>query len=220
MSPFLTENPVADFGVTVIETDIDRLVLSAIRTWLPTYLAEAERQRELPARLLARPDDSAYQSTLDDTEFPDGKLPAIVATTASAGSAERRQEGAYSAEFEVAVSAIVRGRTPAETRAIAAVFGGCIRSLLVHQQLEDLDGELHWLEGGVIPVPDATDRGRWLAAGSNTFVVYADTVLSGSGPITPDGPFYPEPDPSDPDTPYDPLSTVWRAVTDVTPKED
>jgi hypothetical protein len=220
--------PAADFGSVIVETDIDRLVLRQIKHWLPTYLTEAERQRNLPARLLARPKDQSYQNVLTDAEFPDAQLPGIVVTASEAtGTKSFAGRHHYAANFDVAVSAVVRGRTPPETREVAAVFGGCIRWLLVQQQLDAayesapdgmVDHELRWEGGSIIPVPDQNDTdGRYLAAAINRFIVMVDAVITGDGPALIDP--YPPPDPdNDPDTPYDPLSTVAAVVTTITPR--
>jgi hypothetical protein len=221
VTTYLTENPAADFGLQVVETDIDRLVLTQLHKWLPTYLAQAERDRDLPNRLLARPTPQSYQNTLQDASFPEGQLPAIVATTAQSEQTKTYPGRRYGATFNVAVSAVVRGRNAPETREIAAVFGGCIRAILIQQQIE-LDCEVRWQGGLVLPVPDQADEdARWLAAGLNRFLVLADTVQSGDGPVEPTegDPPYPPPDPEgDPDTPYDPLATVGLVTTEVIPR--
>jgi hypothetical protein len=199
----------ADWGELVIATDVDRAVLLQLQRWLPTYLTRAEVERDLPAHLLARPNAESYQNVLEDDDFPDGRLPAILVTTAQTGDVAVGTEGAYYASWQVVVSVIVRGRTAPETREVAALFGGCVARILAHQQL-DLDGEVKWTGASVAPVADVTDKGRWLAAGINTFTVYADQVISGDGPVLPtdDDPPYDSPDPDDPDAPYDPLVLV------------
>jgi hypothetical protein len=205
-------NPVATWGSNLIETDIDRLVLVQLRIWLPDYLTRVERERDLPGGLLARPMAESFQNVLEDDEFPDGRLPAILATTARAEDVDKTLDDAgdvrYAAAFRCQVSVVVRGRTPAETREVAAIFSSCVRRILVHQQL-DLPGggEVHWAPGGgIAPVADQSDQGRFLAAGVNHFAVFADEVVSGTGPVQPsdDNP-YPDPTPGGD---YDPLAVV------------
>jgi len=213
---------VADFGRCMVETDIDRAVIASVMYWLPTYLAEAERQRELPSRTLARPKDESFQNALTSSEFPDGRLPAILVTTARTVALPLKDgDGSYfNADYTINVSAVVRGKTPPEAREVASVFGGCVRWLLVHQQTS-LDGEVEWTASSVIPVPDQTDQGRWLAAGLNTFVLHLDDALTGAGPTSPvmEDPIYPPPDPAAPDEPYDDLVEVTLVTTSVTNKE-
>ena len=75
-----------------------------------------------------------------------------------------------------------------------------MRRILIHQQL-DLDAEVRWQESEIIPIPDQTDRGRWLAAAVNRFTVYADVALDGDGPWGGPGP---PPDGWEPWDPEDP----------------
>jgi hypothetical protein len=215
MSP--TTTPVADWGQIVVETDVDREVIAPLMLWMPTYLRQLERERDLDPYLLARPRLESYHNSLEDLSFPDARLPAIVVTTAQIeGEPEPTIAGlddAYTAEFLVRVSAVVRGRTPPETRELAALYSGCARRILVNQGTAL--GKARWLGSLVTPLPDTTDTGRYLAAGVTRWSVMVDEVQSGDGPVIPEpiDPQYPPPDPEgNPDEPYDPLAEV-RAVT-------
>jgi hypothetical protein len=211
----------ADFGPMTVETDIDVAVVQTLRLWLPTYLAQAERERDLAVRLLARPRPQNYANTLEEDEFLDHQLPAVIVTTAApSGEPNMDGNGVYYAGFRVTVSAICRGRTPPETRALAALYGGCVRRVMVQQALTAIDGAARWVGGrGVAPVA-TTDEGRYLAASINEFVVYADGVVqAGVGPEVPSGennPYDP-PDPTEnPDEPFDPLVAVSKVEFDLT----
>lgn len=216
----MTTNPVADWGVILAETDIDRAAIATLRRWMGTYLTHIEADRNLPSYLLARPTAESYQNALEDDTFPDGRLPAIIVQTAQTeGDPDPRLVGtdtAYSADWRVNVSAVVRGRTPPETREVAALFNGAVRAILVNQQIDI--GMVRWTGSMVIPYPDTTGEGRFLAAGVNQFTVYVDAVLTGDGPVDPlpDDPPYPPPDPEGtPDQPYDPLAKVQTVTTEI-----
>lgn len=208
----------ADFGPLVIETDVDSAVVQTLRKWMPTYLAQAERERTLATRLLARP--RSYANTLDDDEFLDHSLPAVIVTTAQTqGNPAKDGMGTYYAAWRVVVSAVVRGRTPPETRTVAALFGGCVRRILVQKpSLEGFAGDLKWVSSNLAGVADVSGNGRFLAAAVNEFVVYVDEVVALGGPHSPSP--YPEPDPNDPDAPYDPLKAVGDVTVSVTEKEN
>jgi hypothetical protein len=213
-------NAAADWGAVVVETDVDRAVIAPLMTWMPTYLTQTERERNLTPYLLARPLPESYQNVLEDDEFPDGRLPAVVVTTAQTdGDPEPIVVGvdaAYAAWWRVNASAVVRGRTPHETREIAALFGGCIRRILTQQPLE-LAGTVHWMGSSVTPFPDPTGQGRYLAAAVNRFRVLTDEALTGDGPVIPEpeDPPYPPPDPTNPDEPFDPLAQVRVVTTEI-----
>jgi hypothetical protein len=197
----------ADWGPLIVETDVDADILLLLRTWLPTYLGRVEDERGEDRHALARPVEESYANALEDDEFLDYRLPSIVVTTAApVGTPERDGNGLYSAAWSVVVSAILRGKTPPEARRDAALFGGCVRRILVQQALPTLPGAVEWAGGRVAPVMDTTGADRFLAAGVNTFTVNIDDVLDADG--GPAGDPYPDPDPTDPDTAYTPLATV------------
>lgn len=214
--------PVAEFGQLIVPTDVDRAFIDSLRLWLPTYLTWVERARELTPHLLARPTEDAYQNALEDDEFPDSRLPAIVVTTAQAEDADYGPNNELHGSWRVNVSAIVKAQTPPQVREVAALFGGCVAKV-IHDQQTALEGEIKLARPmQVAPVADVTGKNRFLAAGICQFVAYVDNVMTGTGPVDPDpdDPIYLPPDPSDPDATYDPLSTVSGVTIDVKPLED
>lgn len=212
----------AQFGPLVVETDVDVAVIETLKVWLPTYLRQVELERDLTAGFLKRPKPSSFANTLEDDEFKDHPFPAIIVTTAqTAGRPTKDGNGNHYAAWNVVVSSITRGRTPPETRALAALYSGCVRRLLVQQEaLGGLAGAIDWVASNVAPVADVTGSGRYLAAGINQFSVYIDEVVqSGVGPLEPepdDSP-YPPSDPDDPE-PYNPLALVTLVTTEITAK--
>lgn len=204
----------AEYGPLVVETDVDDAVIAALRSRLPSHLSEIERHRNLTApegydHYLPRPHNENYANTLDDDEFMDHRLPAVIVTTArTTGEPQQDGEGIIYAAFSVVVSAVVRGRTPPETRKTAALYGGAVRRLLTqHQDLDGFSGDLRWIGGNVAPVQDTTGAGRYLAASINEFTVYVDQVMqAGVGPFI-EGPYEPA-DPDDPDVVPEPLVEV------------
>lgn len=207
----------ADFGPLVVETDIDVAICEQMVLWFPTHLAQIERERGLKSHFLRRPKKESFANTLDEDEFLDHTLPAIIVTTsATVGDPVKDSDGKYFAAWNVVISAVCRGRASAETRYLAALYGGAVKRIMVG--MPDINGhasETRWMAGNVAPVRDSTRRGRYLAASINQFLVYVDDVLQeGAGPVLPnpdDNPYDPA-DPADPDTPYDPLEVV-RAVS-------
>lgn len=212
----------ADFGPLVIETDVDAAVVASLRRWLPTYLARIRGERSDLPRLPA-PRDESYANALEDETFPDARLPAILVTTARIeGAPQDDGSRTYSVAWAVTVSAIVSGRTPAETRAFGAIYAGCCRRALVHHpSLDGFASDLIWTGGpGVarLALPEGDDR--YLAAGISQFIVYVDEVLGGEGPLEPDAPSpYDASDPDSPDRPYNPLATVADITLDVQAQE-
>jgi hypothetical protein len=197
-----------DFGPLVVETDVDTAVIKLLRKWLPTYLSILEDERELEAHTLARPKPESYTNTIDEDEFLDHRLPAVIVTTArTVGAPTRLGDGIYATTWAVTVSSVVRGRTPSETRWVASLFGGSVRRALTHNMDLETDGAVNgirWLSSEPISLADDTGEGRFLAALVNTFTVSTDAALQDARGPVPSGP-YDSPDPvNDPDIPYDP----------------
>lgn len=202
----------ADFGPIVINTDVDQAVIGMLSLWLPTYLRQMQRERSgiAPFDL---PTDESYANTLDDDEFPDHIMPAVIVTSANTEEVpDPDGDGFYTAAWNVVVSSIVKGRTPAETRALAALFEGSVRRVMV-QADPTWDGQVRWVASNTAAVADPTGAGRYLAAGMGTYLVYVDkAVQAGVGPAG-------EPyvvDPTTPDEPIEELITVGSVSTDVT----
>lgn len=209
----------ANFGPLVVNTDVDAAILQKLELWVPLYLSQLERERNLADPLvekrLDRPPEVSYANTLDDDEFPDHILPAVIVTTANTeGEPTKDGNGMYSCAWNVVVSCIVKARTPSETRQLAAWFEGCIRRIMLDDD-PPFDGEVRWTGTNTAAVADPTGAGRYLAAGISTYVVYVDqVVLAGGGPEGP--PVYEDPDPANrPDDPFVDRVTVGSVTTDV-----
>ncbi len=208
----------ADFGPIITEVDVDEAILGMLKLWLPTHLAVIERERDKDVGFLARPRVADYANVLDDDEFPDHKMPAILVTTAQTeGVPEKDGDGFYYAAWNVTVSAVVRGQRPAHTRWLASLYGGAVRRAMV--QMADgvggLDGEIRWAGSNLAPVADPQNAGRYLAASVGRYVAYLDRVVQEhNGPAVPNDPFDPDPA-GDPNTPYDPLPTVASITVEV-----
>jgi hypothetical protein len=215
----MTDTIVAgDFGPLVVNTDVDEAIINHVKLWLPTYLAQTERERGQSIGRFNRPKDKSYNSVLTDDEFPDHALPAILVTSADTrGDPQKDGNGNYYAAWNVVISCVVRGRNPRETRWLAAQFEGAVRRIMVRQDIP-MDGEVRWTGTSVASVNDRSGKGRYLAAGIGTYVFYVDRVLlEGNGPGYPDNGPYDPPDPvGDPDAPVDPLVEVSSVTTDVT----
>lgn len=212
----------ADFGPCIVETDIDAAVVKLLLRWFPTHLAQLEVERGFNPGFLSRPKPESFANTLDEDEFLDHRLPAVIVTTAqTVGAPEKDGDGFYYAAWTCIVSAVVRGRTPPETRSFAALYGGAVRRIMASMDALDgnIAGESRWVAGNVAPVRDSSRRGRYLAASINQFSVYVDRIFQqGTGPslpLPPESP-YPPPDPDSPATPYDPLAEVRDVYVDVT----
>jgi hypothetical protein len=213
---------VTSWGPLLAEIDVDQAVVRTLRQWMPYYLTQAEVERDLDVGTIARPVEGSYANTLETDEFEDHQLPAVIVTTAQMEDPMMDGDGVYRAEFRTRVSAVCRGRTPQETRAVTSVFSACVKRVMVQQSSLGGFASGVALRGGMLTaIDDATDAGRYLAAGVSDFVVFVDAVVqAGEGPyVPPDGdPVYEPPD--QPDDPWDPLASVEVVTVSVEPKEN
>lgn len=192
----MTTYGIADWGPLVIATDVDDAVLAALREWLPTYLKQISTERSLGYVL---PTPKVYANTLNEDEYMDHQLPALVVTTASTKSTMGGSNHLYQANWNVTVSVIVRGTAPAKTRNLAALYEGAVRRCFLNK-CRGNDTPLndpHWVSTEVAPIGASSRKGRYLAAGIGKYNVATDAAAQSFG-----GPDVPNADQ------YAPLATV------------
>jgi hypothetical protein len=178
---------IANWGPLVIGTDVDDAVLATLRTWMPTYLRQLHDERNMSFNL-AKP--RTYANTVQGQEYLDHQLPAIVCTTANLQATLGGVNTPYQGQWQSLVAVVLRGKTPAATRYLAAMYGGTIARLLMQQHGAVAD-ELHYQGLRYEQVPDATGQGRWLLAAVNQIAVFSDEVLQPwGGPDIPDAETY------------------------------
>jgi hypothetical protein len=211
----------ADFGPLVVASDINDCVIAALRYWLPTHIAQVERERaDVEAAVLARPLAESY-ATVQVEAWPDHRLPAIIVDTAGTiGTPDKDGDGFYYADWDVTVTALVRGRNMPETRWLASIYEGCVRRAMLMQDSRQA-GRVRWVgTDPVRPVFDEDDQGRYMAAAVGRYVCEVERVAQdGAGPLLsePDDLTdpYERPDPSgNPDDEYGPLLPVERVLID------
>jgi hypothetical protein len=208
----------AEFGPLVLNTDIDDEVVSMLRTWLPLHLFALVVERSLAAGFLERPKPNSYVAHLDDSEFPDERLPVIsVASANTVGTPEKDGAGLYYADWQVDVRIITRAHDAANLRRRLGLYEGAIRRILTQQPLngEIVVGSTRFqgMEATQVARRSATD---WLGALVSHYICSVDAVVHGGvGPHVPNTP-YPDPDPvGDPNEPYEGYVQVQDVVVDV-----
>ena len=179
---------IANWGPSVIATDIDDAALGHLKTWMPTYLRRARTERNLPFTL-ALP--RAYGHVFAGQEFLDQQLPAIVVvaarSTAMRGGAIRDYEATWSLE----IATVLRGKTPRSTKFLAALYEGTTARLMGQQACGEPLSSVHYTGMRFEQVPDVTKQGRWLLAGVSVFDVRTDRIFSPTaGPSVPDADVY------------------------------
>jgi hypothetical protein len=181
---------IASWGPLAIGTDVDDALLATLKKWMPTYLRQFHDERAL-AFNPARP--RTYANTFEGHEFLDHQLPAIVCTTASLQATRGGPNVPYQGAWQSLVACVVRGKQPAATRYLAAMYGGTVARCLLQKgggsgaALNDL----HLTSARYEQVADATGQGRWLLAAVHQLAVFTDEIVQPwGGPDVPDADTY------------------------------
>jgi hypothetical protein len=183
------------FGEIILGDDVEAGVVAHLKAWMPTYLGELERQREIRAGKL--PEVRSYTVTPQEPEkWAEDQLPAIlVVSTGLADTPEQRGDGSLDAVWNVGISSICSAKDEPNTRRVAHIyFHAALAAMLQHRGLSGLATETMLASDwryDVLP----TDRRRTLGAVYALFHVTVDGVLQAFG-----GTEDPLPDPtSEPD---------------------
>lgn len=171
------------FGPLIGTWNVEQATIATLREWMPTYLAEVERQNGLTNKALGRPiSPQGYYGGLDfQSELP-GKPPAVIVTVEPEGNPEATAMG-YTQAYRISVGCIVYGSTEEEARMHASLYG--VATMLLAQKgslgglAEDLimggAPSLEWVD------PEASERR--LIRSVATFTGYvSDIVRRGVGP--------------------------------------
>lgn len=188
---YTTGVALGDAGPLVLETDIDGWFLDALHTWLPTYLRLFEEARGLEPDSLPRPAPRDVTSVVNDLQFPDKMLPAVLTQTiGTEGDPKRHPDGTIEGCFRVQVTCVVRGRLPIETRFHAAVYRGVTTQILLQQGVIGYP-RVVFKASGIEALPFTGNEGRYLAAARSQWWIYVDEIAqAGGGPTVPDAETY------------------------------
>lgn len=188
----------SQFGRIISDDQIENAVVDTLRKWMPTYLAEVERQRDLQPGFYQRPADSSYILHTDFDKWPEEMLPVVeVISPGVDDDPPRKGAGTYHANFMIGVICIVSASGQVESRRYAHRMGAAVRAILTQkasldQQLDESVYGTAWLGERNNELPSDSERSIW--AIRQLFLVQVSTVLERGGPINPD----PLPDPEAP----------------------
>lgn len=198
------------FGRIVSFDQVEREVAAQLSTWMPTYVAELERQRGLAPGYFEG--DLEYVAASDFGRFSEDRLPCVVIVCPGLTDRPVRDgDGVYRCTFAVLVGIFASALDRDTSDEAAKAYGACIRTIMVQRpRVGELDaGGVKWV-GERYDDVDADDT-RTLAGGAVSFTIEVDDVASTfAGPMTPlEGPAAtPATDPYTP-LPDDPTATTW-----------
>jgi hypothetical protein len=126
-------DPNAPFGRIITPRDVENQVILALQTWVPTYIAEVERQSGLAPHTIPPPPDEnlSYRAGFDFETWEQAWSPVFIAHITPQGEPERQYgNGTYLQPFkiDIAVNFVVTN----EVVALAPAQGGLIEDSARH----------------------------------------------------------------------------------------
>lgn len=192
------------FGTMIGRRQVEAAVLAHLTNWMPTYIAEVERQNDwdpghLPAIRNYTTVSSGFEKWTED-QFPT----VLTMSTGLASKPKPKGDGKVHAEWAVGIASITEGgggNPSADAKETAGAYFTAIRGLMLqHPSLGDFAEGVTWVDERYDNVPSESERTLATAYGMFSVEV-AQAVDRRAGILVPlDNP-YAEPDP-------------WPSVTD------
>jgi hypothetical protein len=188
---------VTPFHRILTGADVEDAAIALMQKWMPTYLAEMERQTGRTADSL--PHVRSWVRTNEFEKFPEDQLPAVlVICPGLADEPVKTGDGKYRAGWALGVAVVVSARDQAVTQELAKVYAAAIRALLLHHpSMEGLARGMEWNDERYDDLAQVDER--TLSAARQVFTVEVDDVTTArAGPAAPDPlPDHHEPYPPD-----------------------
>ena len=171
--------------------NVEQAVLTVLKEWMPTYLAELERENGLTRKALGRPPaPESYHGGLDWQSVIQDRCPEVIVICNPLGEPER-SANFYMQNFEVQVGCVVfseEGSNPEDhARRNAGLFATATMLLGQH-------GKLSWSEGlasieetllvGAPKVEFHESEDRRVAVGITSWHIFTQILDPNSGPVT------------------------------------
>lgn len=120
------------FGRMVTGAQVEQAALATLRTWIPDYLRELERQVGRIPGALPLPRSWAIADRPD--RWPEEQLPAVVLVSPGWTEPPRRNgRGVYSAWWTLSALVYVAGPTRESTNELSKLYAAALRELLVEK---------------------------------------------------------------------------------------
>ncbi len=186
------------FGPIVSNWNVEQAVVSVLKAWMPTYLAEVERQNSLQQKIIYRPPTpESYHGGVDFESWKDDELPSVIVIAEPFGLPDyKASAGGYEQCYEVKVGCVHKGTGSEavpdpedEARMVAAHYGAATMLLV---QVGIVDAKLGEIPSSdnfkLVELPHVTlpkpDR-REIALATTTFHVWVSQSINDSvGPMT------------------------------------
>jgi hypothetical protein len=190
------------FGPLLSTWNVDQAVLATLSLWWDEYLAEVERQNNVPGKTIPRPpSEESFRRALDFEYYEEDDLPAVIVVSKPSGDPEVNASVGYTQRYEVQVGCVCEGEDEQAAQMRAAFYGAASQLLVQQSELGGFAQRTRMITAPELDMPD--DEDRWLCRSIATFHVWvAQIVVAEAGPITPPGTPGPEGEEHEPEQPY------------------
>lgn len=177
------------FGPLVSTWQVEEGVLETYREWMPEYLAEVERQHDLPNQTLGRPVvPDGYYGGLDFESELSGRPPAVIVVVEPASREPERSSRIYIQRYEVQVGCVVLAQDEPTARMHASLYGAGTMLLLQQGALGELAQETIMTGAPRLEWVDPEPAARRLIRSVTTFEVVVPEIVRIDGPTSPTNP--------------------------------
>ena len=166
----------AEVGPMITGNDIEQALIAVLKAWLPSYLAEAERQHGWPVGKTPAP-RGYVQTGVALEKWPQDQLPCIVIMAGGINTKPRVEgsPGTLTAIWNVQVGAIFSSAWGDSSRAHSQLYAAAIRTCLIQRPLESVRAEVDY-QGEIYDLLDF-DEGRTYSASVVSFAVNPETSV-------------------------------------------
>jgi hypothetical protein len=175
----------------VVGTQVEEAVIETLKTWMPTYMKELERQLGRQQGKIAP--IKTYTTRNEFTSFPNDILPlCVVASPGLAEAPTKTGDGDYNGWFAIGVGFAAVAATIEDAAFLSKGYAAAGRAILLHRQgLGGVAQKVEWMDESYDDL--VTEDDRSVRAAYNVFrVLVYDIVREYAGPAQPDV------DPADP----------------------
>lgn len=179
------------FGPIVTGYLVEKAVLLTLRKWYPTYLAEVERQMELPKGFLIHPQNFTNRNSFDSQMGE--KTPKIVVISPGTEGQPTKNASSWRATWRVGIGVAVGAKTEDDTDRILKCYAGATRAILLQKVQSICDMGVpsaettRWLGESYDDLDDLPNQHILYKAGTILFSIDVNTsVARYGGPPEPD----------------------------------
>ena len=178
------------FGVLISPHQVREAVNSHLQLWLPSYLAELERQNERDSGSL--PPFKSVVNTARLESMPEDQLPRLILITpGTIGDFKIDEEDRYQAKFSLALGTVTSATDQAGANKLSELYVlACAAALVQHPKLPELSTSVTLKRFSFDEGPREQERSLALAVAY--FEIDVGDILAGS-----EGPTEPDVDPAD-----------------------